>query len=142
MMKRLLSEATQKVRGKLDAKAIESILIGYDQSSKEIININEESDTERGIASKIKYIVLPRRSSRSNKRKSLDRLGYLANENKNDSENYKALSRCDKNKWVEEERKSHNNHTWDLVKLPKGKKPIGCKWTFKRKFDQDGNIMQ
>ena len=29
------------------------------------------------------------------------------------------------------------NHTWDLVDLPQGKKPIGTKWVFKikRKFD-------
>ncbi|GFT11059.1 retrovirus-related Pol polyprotein from transposon TNT 1-94 [Nephila pilipes] len=36
----------------------------------------------------------------------------------------------------------YNNPTWDLVKLPKGNKPISCKWTFKRKLDQDGNTMQ
>ncbi|GFT70260.1 hypothetical protein NPIL_278001 [Nephila pilipes] len=107
--------------------------------STEKININEESDDEKGNTSKIESIVLPKRSSRSNKEKSPDRFGYPANENKNDPENYKeVLSRSDENKWlevIEEEMKSlYNNHTWDLVKLPKGKKPIGCKWTFKGKL--------
>ena len=26
------------------------------------------------------------------------------------------------------------NHTWELVNLPPGNKPIGCKWIFKRKL--------
>lgn len=25
------------------------------------------------------------------------------------------------------------NYTWELVDLPKGKKPFGCKWIFKTK---------
>ena len=32
------------------------------------------------------------------------------------------------------------NQTWDLVPLPKGQKPIGCKWVFKRKMGLDGSI--
>lgn len=26
------------------------------------------------------------------------------------------------------------NKTWDLVKLPRGKKPVGCKWVFTVKY--------
>ena len=29
---------------------------------------------------------------------------------------------------------------WNLVELPKGVKPIGCKWIFKTKRDSKGNI--
>lgn len=47
-------------------------------------------------------------------------------------------------KWVDamkDEMKSMaNNDVWDLVKLPKGKKPIGCKWIFKTKRDSKGSI--
>ncbi|KAL0533870.1 hypothetical protein IC582_028141 [Cucumis melo] len=32
------------------------------------------------------------------------------------------------------------NHTWDLVDLPMGKKPIRCKWIFKRKTKPNGSI--
>ena len=32
------------------------------------------------------------------------------------------------------------NQTWELVDLPLGAKPIGCKWIFKRKFHPDGSI--
>jgi len=32
------------------------------------------------------------------------------------------------------------NNTWTLVNLPKGAKPIGCKWIFKKKYHLDGSI--
>ncbi|KAK3003759.1 hypothetical protein RJ639_018388 [Escallonia herrerae] len=32
------------------------------------------------------------------------------------------------------------NHTWELVDLPPGNKPLGCKWIFKRKMKADGMI--
>ncbi|KAK4382271.1 Retrovirus-related Pol polyprotein from transposon TNT 1-94 [Sesamum angolense] len=32
------------------------------------------------------------------------------------------------------------NHTWDLVDLPRGSKPIKCKWIFKKKIRPDGSI--
>ena len=32
------------------------------------------------------------------------------------------------------------NETWELVKLPKGRKAIGCKWVFKIKQNADGSI--
>ncbi|RVW88213.1 Retrovirus-related Pol polyprotein from transposon TNT 1-94 [Vitis vinifera] len=47
-------------------------------------------------------------------------------------------------KWIEamkEEMKSmKDNGVWDLVELPEGIKPIGCKWIFKTKRDSKGNI--
>ena len=35
-----------------------------------------------------------------------------------------------------------DNGVWDLVELPKGVKPIGCKWIFKTKRDSKGNIVR
>ena len=32
------------------------------------------------------------------------------------------------------------NHTWELVNLLPGSKPIGCKWIFKRKLKEDNAI--
>jgi len=32
------------------------------------------------------------------------------------------------------------NETWELVDLPKGKKPVGCKWVFVVKFRVDGSL--
>ena len=33
-----------------------------------------------------------------------------------------------------------SNHTWDLVTLPEGKTPIGCKWIFKIKYKSTGEV--
>ena len=32
------------------------------------------------------------------------------------------------------------NHTWELVDLPPGNKPLSSKWTFKRKMKANGTI--
>ena len=32
------------------------------------------------------------------------------------------------------------NHTWGIVDLPSGIKPLGCKWIFKKKLKSDGSI--
>jgi hypothetical protein len=32
------------------------------------------------------------------------------------------------------------NHTWDVVDLPHGKHPIGCRWVYKIKYKADGSI--
>lgn len=32
------------------------------------------------------------------------------------------------------------NDTWDLVELPDGKLPIGCKWVYKVKCKSDGSL--
>ncbi|KAI3744219.1 hypothetical protein L1987_57296 [Smallanthus sonchifolius] len=34
----------------------------------------------------------------------------------------------------------HRNNTWELVDLPIGRKPIGCKWVFKIKYKSTGEI--
>ena len=33
-----------------------------------------------------------------------------------------------------------DNNVWDLVELPNGSKPIGCKWIFKTKRDSNGSV--
>lgn len=33
-----------------------------------------------------------------------------------------------------------NNHTWDIVPLPVGKIPIGCKWIYKVKYKVAGEV--
>ena len=39
-----------------------------------------------------------------------------------------------------ENKSTQDNQVWDLVSLPEGKKPIGCKWIFKTKRDSEGNV--
>ena len=33
-----------------------------------------------------------------------------------------------------------DTHTWDIVSLPIGKRPIACKWVYKVKLRADGQI--
>lgn len=40
----------------------------------------------------------------------------------------------------EEMRSLTENVTWSLAELPKGKKPVKCKWVFKTKRDSNGNV--
>ena len=53
-----------------------------------------------------------------------------------------AVSCDDSGRWMiamqEEMESLHKNNTWDLVKLPKGKKIVRCKWVFKRKKGTPG----
>ncbi|XP_070026458.1 uncharacterized protein [Nicotiana sylvestris] len=41
---------------------------------------------------------------------------------------------------LEEIHALEDNHTWDLVDLPKGKKPVGCKWVFTVKVNPYGSV--
>ena len=55
-----------------------------------------------------------------------------------------ALHSPDAAKWVqamtEEVNSLRENKTWELVRLPDGRKAIQCKWVFKTKYLPDGNI--
>ncbi|KAE8731151.1 hypothetical protein F3Y22_tig00002840pilonHSYRG00482 [Hibiscus syriacus] len=49
-----------------------------------------------------------------------------------------AITSQENDKWmaamVEEMESLNHNRTWELVRLPEGKKPIGCKWVYKKKL--------
>ncbi|RVW73427.1 Retrovirus-related Pol polyprotein from transposon TNT 1-94 [Vitis vinifera] len=40
----------------------------------------------------------------------------------------------------EEVRALEKNGTWEITDLPRGKKPVGCKWIFTVKYKSDGNV--
>ena len=40
----------------------------------------------------------------------------------------------------EEYKSMQDNKVWELISLPSGAKPIGCKWIFKTKKDSNGNV--
>lgn len=54
-----------------------------------------------------------------------------------------AIEMLDSDSWLEamndEMSSLDKNGTWDLVPLPKGRNPVGCKWVFK-KYGPNGNI--
>ena len=55
-----------------------------------------------------------------------------------------AVQSSQSSKWmdamIDELRSMDTNRVWDLVELPDGCKPIGCKWVFKTKRDSKGNV--
>ena len=57
---------------------------------------------------------------------------------------HQAIQSSDSQKWIdamsEEYKSMQNNDVWDLVPLPEGAKPIGCKWIFKTTNDSKGDV--
>ena len=55
-----------------------------------------------------------------------------------------AISDGESEKWLKamkaEIQSMYDNQVWDLVDLPNGSKPVGCKWVFKKKTDVDGKV--
>ena len=41
---------------------------------------------------------------------------------------------------VEEMDSLDNNEAWDIVELPAGRKSVGRKWLFKKKFNAEGKV--
>ena len=56
--------------------------------------------------------------------------------------NEEALEDVDAEDWLKdmdrEMESMYSNSVWSLVEAPKGVKPIGSKWIYKRKYDQMG----
>ena len=57
---------------------------------------------------------------------------------------HQAIQSSDSQKWIdsmnEDYKSMQDNDVWDLVPLPEGVKPIGCKWIFKTKRDSKGDV--
>jgi hypothetical protein len=55
-----------------------------------------------------------------------------------------AMALPDADEWLkatdDEIQSLNENETWDLVDMPSGRKPIGTKWVFKRKYKSDGSL--
>ena len=91
---------------------------------------------------KVKRKLRCSKRARTSKPFGLDFLTYLL-ENEPQSFN-EAMSTPKAPMWKEavnsEIESIMQNHTWELVNLPPGSKPLGCKWIFKRKMKTDGSI--
>jgi Reverse transcriptase (RNA-dependent DNA polymerase) len=54
---------------------------------------------------------------------------------------YKAIKNERWRKAIREELNAlEKNKTWVITQLPKDKKPVGCKWVFKIKYNSDGIV--
>ncbi|KAL0295361.1 UNVERIFIED_CONTAM: Retrovirus-related Pol polyprotein from transposon TNT 1-94 [Sesamum radiatum] len=76
-----------------------------------------------------------------------DRYGFvgLTSQLDNDPKMYgEAMSDIDSDKWLEamksEMDSMGSNQVWSLVDPPKGARPVGCKWVYKRKLRANGEV--
>nr|GEW29767.1 retrotransposon protein, putative, Ty1-copia subclass [Tanacetum cinerariifolium] len=88
--------------------------------------------------------VKPRRSKRARTEKSFG-LNFVSFMVENEPTSYREAVTSSKVYQWKEAIKSEidsilQNHTWDLVDLPPGCKPLGYKWIFKKKMKADGTI--
>ncbi|KAL0462916.1 UNVERIFIED_CONTAM: Retrovirus-related Pol polyprotein from transposon TNT 1-94 [Sesamum latifolium] len=73
-----------------------------------------------------------------------ERYGFvrLISQLDNDLKTYgEAMSDTDSDKWLEVMDSMGSNQVWTLVDPPKGVRPVGCKWVYKRKLGADGKVM-
>ncbi|KAG8488507.1 hypothetical protein CXB51_016436 [Gossypium anomalum] len=129
--------------GKLEPRSIKCIFLGYKaESTPQAI-----TKIENRVASSPQYSIAKNRTRREikppKKYAEADLVAYALNvaedidANQEPSNYSKAVSCEDSEKLMftmqEEMESLHKNRTWDLVKLPKGKKAVRCKWVFKKK---------
>ncbi|KAG8498600.1 hypothetical protein CXB51_004852 [Gossypium anomalum] len=107
---------------------------------------------ENRVASSPQYSIAKNRTRREikplKKYVEVDLVAYALNvaedidANQEPSNYSEAVSCEDSEKWMfamqEEMESLYKNRTWDLVKLPKGKKVVPCKWVFKKKEGTPG----
>ena len=113
---------------------------GSSSSKRTNETMNQKDHDERSHDNEIEL----RRSKRARIEKSFgdDYLTYLLEK---EPQTYaEAISSSDGPLWKEAIKSEVDsilqNHTWELVDLPPGCKPLGSKWIFKRKLKPDGTI--
>lgn len=121
----------------------------------ENVDINEVPDCDSEYNSAVSsesdedFIGFPRRSERLIN-KDLPKYVYSVQQNQHELAQpepqslKEALSSHDCEKWKQAMKEEFDsilkNETWEVVDLPNGKKPIGCKWVFKVKKNVDGHV--
>ncbi|KAG8483166.1 hypothetical protein CXB51_022143 [Gossypium anomalum] len=124
------------------AKVVISRDVVFDETAM-LPNLSLKDSSNKKIKSRTKREIKPPK-----KYAEADLVAYALNvaedidANQEPSNYSEAISCEDSEKWMfamqEEMESLHKNKTWDLVKLPKGKKTVRCKWMFKKKEGTPG----
>jgi hypothetical protein len=122
-----------------DVQEVQVDTVGRDGESA-VDNVDSEEHLKQASLEPSTEIQLKRstRESQPSRRYSLDE--YVLFSNGGELESYQEAMLYDqKNEWqkaMQEEMKSlHENHTYDLVELPKGKRALKNKWVFRCKIE-------
>ncbi|KAL0402176.1 UNVERIFIED_CONTAM: Retrovirus-related Pol polyprotein from transposon TNT 1-94 [Sesamum latifolium] len=133
------------VGDKLDSRS--SLCSRHDEVFIEESNEELHRDTTTSFEPTIHIDSVPvlRRSTRESR--VPDRYGFvgLTSQLDNDPKTYgEAMSDIDSDKWLEAMKSKMDsmgsNQVWTLVDPPKGARPVGCKWVYKRKLGADGEV--
>ncbi|KAL6345172.1 hypothetical protein AAG906_013656 [Vitis piasezkii] len=157
---------TDPNKTKLGPRAIKCAFVGYASNSKAYMLLDLESnviiesreveffenllsDSNSQVPTIVEQPIVPRKSQRARKEKVLgsdeidsQRISfYLVEGNREDIIRKIPIRCCFWKEAINDEMDSiMSNQTWELVDLPPGSKPIGCKWVFRRKYHTDGMI--
>ncbi|KAL0345452.1 UNVERIFIED_CONTAM: Retrovirus-related Pol polyprotein from transposon TNT 1-94 [Sesamum radiatum] len=142
----LLSEKTSGRNVHLEEIQNDQPQITSPVGAQEVVSTSVEQTTDV-----VKPIRRTSRKSNPPKRNPLE--GYLINDgydvfllDTDEPTTYKAaMASTDSEKWLiamkSEMESMYDNKVWNLVDLPKGTRPIECKWIYKIKTDMDGKIV-
>ncbi|KAL0355705.1 UNVERIFIED_CONTAM: hypothetical protein Sradi_4017400 [Sesamum radiatum] len=133
------------VGDKLDSRS--SLCSRHDEVLIEESNEEPHRDTTTSFEPTVHTDSVPvlRRSTRESRVPDRYGLVGLTSQLDNDPKTYgEAMSDIDSDKWLEAMRSEMDsigsNQVWTLVNPPKGARPVGCKWVYKRKLGVDGEV--
>ena len=115
-----------------------------DSMTTRVVDIDNETNDITDFSSQ--KVVIPRRSGRIVRQPDrFEAHVVVPDTNDEDPNSFKeAISDADKEEWLEamnlEMESMYSNSVWELVDLPEGFRPIGCKWIYKRKKGADGKV--